>query len=126
MESVAWGIKLETNDELRQRFIDMTVPQADILGLRLPDADLRWNPERSHYDFGEIDWDEFWRVIAGDGPCNRERMDHKRQAWDDGAWVREAAVAYAAKHAGRPPARPEIAAPRADYIDAGQAGAHEE
>ncbi len=100
-ESVAWGIKLETNDELRQRFIDTTVPQADHLGLTIPDAELRWNEERGHYDFGPIDWDDFWRVIRGDGPCNRERMAHKLAAWNEGAWVREAAQAHAAKRAAR-------------------------
>lgn len=96
-QSMAWGIKRFSNDELRQRFVDMTVPQAEKLGIRLPDPDLRWNAERGHYDFGEIDWDEFWRVIKGDGPCNAERMSHRIAAHEDGAWVREAAAAYAAK-----------------------------
>ncbi len=96
-QSMAWGIKLETNDELRQKFVDMTVPQARYLGLSVPDPDLVWNDERGHFDFGDIDWDEFWRVVRGDGPCNRERVAHKRKAWDDGAWVREAAAAHAAK-----------------------------
>ncbi len=96
-QSMAWGIKLETNDELRQKFVDMTVPQAEYIGLQIPDPDLRWNDERGHYDFGEIDWDEFWTVVKGNGPCNRERIAHKRKAWDDGAWVREAAVTYADK-----------------------------
>ena len=100
-QSVAWGIKQETNDELRQRFVDMTVPQADFLGLRIPDGDLRWNDERGHYDFGPIDWDDFWNVIRGDGPCNRERIAHKVGAWEEGAWVREAAAAHAAKRPGR-------------------------
>ncbi len=100
-ESVAWGIKLETNDELRQRFIDTTVPQADHLGLTIPDVELHWNEGRGHYDFGPIDWDDFWRVIRGDGPCNRERMAHKLAAWHEGAWVREAAQAHAAKRAAR-------------------------
>jgi ring-1,2-phenylacetyl-CoA epoxidase subunit PaaA len=98
-ESIAWGIKRFSNDELRQRFVDMTVPQAEVLGLNLPDQDLRWNSARGHYDFGVIDWDEFARVIRGDGPCNAERMRHRRQAHEDGAWVREAARAYADKHA---------------------------
>ncbi len=96
-QSMAWGIKLETNDELRQKFVDMTVPQAEYLGLTIPDPDLRWNDERGHYDFGEIDWDEFWNVVKGNGPCNRERIAHKTKAWHDGAWVREAALAHAAK-----------------------------
>jgi ring-1,2-phenylacetyl-CoA epoxidase subunit PaaA len=100
-QSVAWGIKLETNDELRQRFVDMTVPQANHLGLTIPDPDLAWNEDRDHYDFGSIDWDDFWRVIKGDGPCNRERIAHKRQAWNQGAWVRDAATAHAAKQAAR-------------------------
>jgi len=94
-QSVAWKIKRETNDELRQRFVDMTVPQATYLGLTIPDPDLAWNEERGHYDFGEIDWDDFWRVIKGDGPCNRERIANKVRAWEDGAWVREAARAHA-------------------------------
>lgn len=96
-QSMRWGIKLETNDQLRQKFVDMTVPQAEYLGLEIPDPDLRWNEERGHYDFGAIDWDDFWEVIKGNGPCNRERTAHKVKAWDDGAWVREAAMAHAAK-----------------------------
>ncbi len=96
-QAIKWGIKLETNDQLRQKFVDMTVPQAEYLGLTIPDPDLAWNESRDHYDFGEIDWDEFWEVVKGNGPCNRERMDHKRRAWDDGAWVREAALAHANK-----------------------------
>ncbi|MCP4086537.1 MAG: 1,2-phenylacetyl-CoA epoxidase subunit A [Actinomycetia bacterium] len=96
-QSMKWGIKLETNDELRQKFVDMTVPQTDYLGLTIPDPDLKWNEETGHYDFGEIDWDDFWNVVKGNGPCNRERIAHKLKAWDDGAWVREAASAYAAK-----------------------------
>lgn len=98
-QSMRWGIKLETNDDLRQRFVDMTVPQADHLGLKVPDSELAWNSEREHYDFGPIDWDEFWEVVKGNGPCNRERIAHKRDAWDEGAWVREAALAHADKHA---------------------------
>ncbi len=100
-QSVAWGIKLETNDQLRQKFVDQTVPQADYLGLRIPDPELRWNEERGHYDFGAIDWDDFWKVVRGDGPCNRERLEHKRATWEAGAWVREAALAHAAKQAAR-------------------------
>ena len=96
-QSMAWGIKRFSNDELRQRFIDMCVPQAEILGLTLPDPDLRWNDERGHYDVGEIDWSEFKAVVRGDGPCNRQRIEHKVRAHDEGAWVREAAQAYAAK-----------------------------
>ncbi len=96
-QSTAWKIKRVSNDDLRQQFIDMTVPQAHFLGLEVPDPDLRWNEERGHYDFGEIDWDEFWKVVKGHGPMNRQRIEHKLTAWDDGAWVREAAVAYHAK-----------------------------
>jgi ring-1,2-phenylacetyl-CoA epoxidase subunit PaaA len=96
--SMAWRIKRFSNDDLRQKFIDMCVPQAEALGLTLPDPDLRWNEERGHYDFGEISWDEFFEVVKGNGPCNRERIAHRRAAHEDGAWVREAARAYAAKH----------------------------
>jgi ring-1,2-phenylacetyl-CoA epoxidase subunit PaaA len=95
--SMAWGIKRHTNDELRQRFVDMTVPQAEKLGVTLPDGKLRWNPERGHYDFGEVDWDEFWAVVGGDGPCNAERIARRRTAHAEGAWVRDAAMAHAAK-----------------------------
>ncbi|GAA4636912.1 1,2-phenylacetyl-CoA epoxidase subunit A [Actinoallomurus vinaceus] len=96
-QSMAWKIKRHTNDELRQRFVDMTVPQAEALGVTLPDPDLRWNPDRGHYDFGPIDWDEFKRVLRGDGPCNAERVARRRRAHEEGAWVREAAAAHAAK-----------------------------
>ncbi|HEY0453920.1 Phenylacetic acid catabolic protein, partial [Actinophytocola sp.] len=96
-QSMAWRIKRHTNDELRQRFVDMTVPQADALGVTLPDPALAWNAERAHYDFGEIDWDEFWQVVNGNGPCSKERVAHRRAAHEGGAWVREAAAAYAAK-----------------------------
>jgi ring-1,2-phenylacetyl-CoA epoxidase subunit PaaA len=99
-QSMAWKIKRHTNDELRQRFVDMTAPQADALGVRLPDPDLAWNPEREHYDFGAIDWSELKRVISGDGPCNAERIARRKEADENGAWVREAAAAYAAKHSG--------------------------
>ena len=95
-QSMKWKIKRQSNDELRQKFVDQTVPQCEFLGLRLPDPDLRWNEERGHYDFGEIDWDEFRRVIGGDGPCNRERLQRHRQAHEDGQWVRDAAAAFAA------------------------------
>jgi ring-1,2-phenylacetyl-CoA epoxidase subunit PaaA len=98
-QSVAWGIKQFTNDELRQRFVDMCVPQAEALGITLPDPDLRWNEERGHYDFGTPNWDEFFAVIKGDGPCNRQRMEVRRRAHDEGRWVREAALAYAEKRA---------------------------
>ena len=100
-QSMAWGIKRFSNDELRQRFVDMTVPQSHALGLTLPDPDLRWNDETGHYDYGEIDFTELFEVIKGNGPCNAERMAHKRAAYDAGAWVREAAEAYAEKQARR-------------------------
>ncbi len=98
-QSMRWGIKRVSNDELRQRFIDAAVEQAKLLGVTLPDPDLKWNEERQHNDFGVIDWDEFWNVIAGNGPCNRERLAARVKAWDDGAWVRDAAMAFAAKQA---------------------------
>jgi ring-1,2-phenylacetyl-CoA epoxidase subunit PaaA len=98
-QSMKWRIKLKSNDELRQYFIDMTVPQAEVLGLTIPDPDLKWNEERGHYDFGEIDWEEFWQVVKGNGPCNEERLNARRDAWEQGAWVREAATAYAEKQA---------------------------
>jgi ring-1,2-phenylacetyl-CoA epoxidase subunit PaaA len=97
-QSMRWGVKRHTNDELRQRFVDMTVPQAERLGVTLPDPDLRWNEERGHYDFGPVDWDELNAVIAGNGPCNAQRLALRRAAHDEGAWVREAALAHAAKH----------------------------
>ena len=100
-KSMEWKIKRKTNDELRQQFVDQTVPQADFLGLTVPDPDLKWNEERGHYDFGEIDWNEFWQVVKGDGPCNRERMNARVQAWEKGEWVRDAAVAHAEKKAAR-------------------------
>ncbi|WP_202879300.1 1,2-phenylacetyl-CoA epoxidase subunit PaaA [Nocardioides cynanchi] len=100
-QSMAWGIKRFSNDELRQRFVDMTVPQAEALDLSLPDPDLRWDDETGHYRIGEIDFTELFEVIKGNGPCNTERMAHKRRAHADGAWVREAAEAYAAKQAAR-------------------------
>jgi ring-1,2-phenylacetyl-CoA epoxidase subunit PaaA len=99
--SMAWKIKRHTNDELRQRFVDMSVPQAEVLGVTFPDPDLRWNPEREHHDFGPIDWSELKRVISGDGPCNAQRIARRRRAQEDGAWVREAAAAHAVKRAGR-------------------------
>ena len=100
-QSMAWGIKRFSNDALRQKFIDMTVPQAHRLGLRLPDDDLRWDADSEHWVSGPIDWAEFWRVLGGDGPCNTQRIEHRVRAHDDGAWVREAAMAYADKHAAQ-------------------------
>jgi ring-1,2-phenylacetyl-CoA epoxidase subunit PaaA len=97
-QSMAWGIKRFSNDQLRQRFVDMTVPQSQALGLTLPDPHLRWNEERGSYDIGEIDFSELFEVIKGNGPCNAARMNHRRAAHEEGAWVREAAAAYAAKH----------------------------
>ncbi|MDF1673863.1 MAG: 1,2-phenylacetyl-CoA epoxidase subunit A [Vicingaceae bacterium] len=95
--AVKWKIKRETNDELRQKFIDKTIQQAEIIGLTIPDPDLKWNEDRGHYDFGEMDWDEFWRVVKGHGPCNKQRLNHHKKAHNDGAWVRKAAIAYAKK-----------------------------
>src|SRR4051794_23785819 len=97
-QSMAWGIKRFSNDDLRQRFVDMTVPQAEALGLTLPDPEIRWNDERGHHDFGEVDFTELFEVIRGNGPCNAQRLGHRVRAHEDGAWVREAASAYAAKH----------------------------
>ena len=101
VQSMRWKIKMDSNDELRQRFVDQTVPQADYLGLTVPDPKLKWNEERGHYDFGEVDWDEFYQVIKGNGPCNRERLQARVDAWEDGAWVREASLAHAEKRAAR-------------------------
>jgi ring-1,2-phenylacetyl-CoA epoxidase subunit PaaA len=92
---------MNTNDELRQKFVDETVPQAEFLGLTVPDDKLHWNENTGHYDFTEPDWDEFHDVLAGNGPCNRERLAARKKAWDDGAWVREARVAHAMKKASR-------------------------
>ncbi len=100
-ESMKWRIKRFTNDELRQRFVDATVPQAELLGLKVPDPDLKWNEETGHYEFGPIDWNEFWNVVKGNGPCNRERLQARQKAHDEGAWVREAAMAYAEKRRKR-------------------------
>jgi ring-1,2-phenylacetyl-CoA epoxidase subunit PaaA len=96
-QSLRWGIKRFTNDELRQKFVDATVDQARELGVTLPDPDLKWNEARGHHDFGAIDWDEFWRVVGGHGPCNAERLATRQRAWNEGAWVREAALAHANK-----------------------------
>ena len=100
-QSLAWKIKLNSNDELRQRFVDQCVPQADYLGLQVPDPDLKWNESSGHYDFGAIDWSEFYDVVKGNGPCNRERLRNRVKATEEGAWVRAAAAAYAAKKAAR-------------------------
>ena len=99
--SMKWKIKRFTNDELRQKFIDVIAEQVTFLGMHLPDPDLKWNEARSHYDFGKINWEEFWNVIKGNGPCNSQRLDAKKKAWAEGAWVREAAVRFAEKKATR-------------------------
>ena len=100
-QSVRWKIKRFTNDELRQKFIDVTVEQAKFLGLTIPDPDLKWNEETGHYDYGAIDWTEFWNVVKGHGPCNRERIEARQDAWKEGEWVREAALAHAQKRKAR-------------------------
>ena len=97
-QSKKWRIKRLTNDELRQKFIDVTVEQAKVLGLSIPDNDLKWNEERQHFDFGKINWDEFWNVVNGNGPCNKQRLDMRKNAWEEGKWVRDAAMAYAEKN----------------------------
>lgn len=97
-QSMKWKLKRKTNDELRQQFVDQTVPQADLLGLTIPDPNLKYNEATGHYDYGEMDWDEFWQVVKGHGPCNKVRMDARRNAWDNGKWVRDAAMAYAEKN----------------------------
>ena len=102
-------IKLFSNDELRQRFIDQTVPQAEYLGLTIPDPALRWNEERGHYDIGEIDWEEFYNVLKGNGPCNRDRLRTRANAWEEGAWFREALVAHAEKQEQRKADREQAA-----------------
>jgi ring-1,2-phenylacetyl-CoA epoxidase subunit PaaA len=99
--SIKWKIKRKTNDELRQQFVDMCVEQVKLLGMTLPDTHLKWNDARKHYDFGEINWDEFWAVVKGNGPCNRQRLQARVQAHDDGAWVRAAALAHAEKRQQR-------------------------
>ena len=100
-QSMKWKIKRFSNDELRQRFVDMCAEQVQLLGMTLPDPDLKWNEERKHYDFGKINWEEFWNVVSGNGPCNKQRLDARRTAWEEGAWVREAAKAHAAKRAAK-------------------------
>ncbi len=97
-KSMQWKLKRESNDRLRQRFVDQAVPQAEFIGLKMPDPDLHWNEERGHYDFGKIDWDEFWQVVSGNGACNRQRLAHHIKAQENGAWVREAMHAYKEKH----------------------------
>jgi len=101
VQSMKWKIKRFSNDDLRQKFVDVTVEQTKILGLTLPDKDLKWNEERGHYDFGEINWDEFWNVVKGNGPCNKERLETRKKAWEEGEWVREAAQAHAEKRKSR-------------------------
>lgn len=101
VQGMRWGIKRISNDDLRQKFVDATVPQAEVLGVTLPDPDLKWNEARGHHDYGPIDWDEFWAVVNGDGPCNKERLATRVKAWNDGAWVREAALAHARKQQER-------------------------
>lgn len=96
-QSMKWKIKRHTNDELRQQFVDVTVPQAELIGLTIPDPDLKFNEATGHYEFGEINWDEFWQVVQGNGPCNKDRVDTRRRAKENGQWVREAANAYAEK-----------------------------
>ena len=97
IQSMRWKIKRFTNDELRQKFIDICAEQIKILGFSIPDNHLQWNQETGHYDFGPIDWNEFWQVVQGNGPCNKERLETRKKAWEEGAWVREAATAYAEK-----------------------------
>ena len=100
-QSMKWKIKRHTNDELRQQFVDVTVPQAEILGLTIPDKHLKWNEKKKGYDFGKINWDEFWQVVGGNGPCNKERVDARRKAKEDGKWVVEAAMAFANKRSAK-------------------------
>lgn len=96
-QSIKWKIKRKTNDELRQQFVDMIVEQIKLLGMTLPDPNLKWNADRQHYDFGEINWDEFWNVVKGNGPCNKQRLADRNKSHEEGAWVRAAAMAYAEK-----------------------------
>lgn len=104
-QSAQWKIKLFSNDELRQRMVDQTVPQAEFLGLTIPDPDLRWNETSGQYEFGAIDWSEFYRVLKGNGPCNRDRLQTRRKAWDDGAWFRDGVNAYAEKQQAKSKAK---------------------
>jgi len=103
-QSMKWRIKRKTNDELRQNFVDMIAEQVKILGMILPDPELKWNDETRHYDFGEINWEEFWNVVKGNGPCNKQRLAARKNAWEEGTWVRDAAAAYAEKRKAKPPA----------------------
>jgi ring-1,2-phenylacetyl-CoA epoxidase subunit PaaA len=96
-QSMIWKIKRSSNDELRQKFVDMTIPQVQLLGMTLPDTELKWNEDRKHYDYGEINWTEFKNIIKGNGPCNKQRIEARIKAHEEGAWVREAATAYALK-----------------------------
>jgi ring-1,2-phenylacetyl-CoA epoxidase subunit PaaA len=100
-QSMKWKIKRKSNDELRQQFVDMIAEQIKVLGMKLPDMQLKWNEKRNHYDFGEIDWNEFWAVVKGNGPCNKQRLEARKKAWDEGEWVREAAAVHARKRAER-------------------------
>jgi ring-1,2-phenylacetyl-CoA epoxidase subunit PaaA len=100
-KSMRWRIKRFTNDELRQKMVDVTVEQARMIGLTIPDPDLKWNEERGHYDFGAINWEEFNNVVKGNGPCNKERLATRKNAWEEGQWVRDAALAYAGKRKAR-------------------------
>jgi len=100
-QSMQWKIKRFTNDELRQKFVDMIAEQVKVLNMNLPDKDLKWNEATKHYEFGKINWEEFWQVLSGNGPCNKQRLDARKKAWADGAWVREAANSYAEKKAAR-------------------------
>ena len=100
-QSIKWKIKRKTNDELRQQFVNMIAEQVKLLGMTLPDPDLKWNEEKKQYNFGEINWEEFWNVVKGNGPCNKQRLDARRKAHENGAWVREAAMAYAKKAAAK-------------------------
>ncbi|HVF81083.1 MAG TPA: 1,2-phenylacetyl-CoA epoxidase subunit PaaA, partial [Flavisolibacter sp.] len=110
IQSMKWKIKRFSNDELRQRFVDMIAEQVKVLGLTLPDPDLKWNEERKHYDFGAIDWEEFRNVVSGNGPCNKQRLDARKKAWEEGAWVREAAAAYADKRKNKKAAQEQLVA----------------
>ena len=100
-QSMKWKIKRLSNDDLRQQFVDVTVPQAELIGLTVPDPDLKWNEETGHYEFGAINWDEFWQVVEGNGPCNHDRVKARRDAKENGLWVREAAMAHAEKRAAK-------------------------
>ena len=100
-QSMKWKIKRMTNDELRQKFVDMCAEQVKVLGMILPDEKLKWNDNQKQYDFGEINWEEFWNVVKGNGPCNKQRLEARKAAWEEGAWVRKAAAVYAEKRKSR-------------------------